>query len=412
MRAKTKELKRKALATAALEGQKIKKTKQKKEIRVAFVVNFGSAWKLDCLYELMQNDPHFSPCIIIAPIIGQNSDWSQSEVSAVLNYHQDRNREIYVGEVDDDFNRNLLEKIAPDIVFATNPFALVPTSLHFELIEKYLVCYVPYHMEVGRYGGDQAQYNSLFHNSVWKIFSPHSVSLKTFQDVQIRQGENVIVTGYPGIEKLISPSSSQDKAWKPGVGKKIIWAPHHTIDTPSLPYSNFIEFAEFFKSLAGEYSGRIRWCFKPHPLLFPKLLNHPNWGEERTTSYFEFWREHESSQVETGEYIDLFKESDAMIHDCGSFLAEYLYVDKPVLYMWSSPNVTSFFNDFGLKALSACSRADDETHIRNFIENLIAQEDDMQLSRKSFLQEWSFEGCNSPSERILSHLKQELSSQS
>lgn len=406
--AKTRDLQKRAAAIVALEAGKKAAIRQKDSIRVAFVISFSSVWKLDHLYELMQADPQFSPCIVIAPIIDRDESWSRNEVEANLAYHRDRAREVHVGQRDDAFNRRMIADIAPDVVFATNPFSLIPDSLHLELLESHLMCYVPYHIEVGRYDGDQGQYNSYFHNAAWKIFSPHQVSRQTFEAVQLRRGKNVTVTGYPGIEPLLSKAPVRTPVWKPGPGKRVIWAPHHTINTPKLPYSNFLEYAERFKALADEYTGRLRWCFKPHPLLYPKLLDHPDWGKERTDAYFEFWKSHESSQLETGDYIDLFRDSDAMVHDSGSFLAEYLYVDKPVLYMWSSPEVTSFFNGFGLEALEACARADDWDDIQTFLDDLIADEDRLKEARAAFLDQWDTGRGLTPSEKILDELRRDL----
>ena len=39
-----------------------------------------------------------------------------------------------------------------------------------------------------------------------------------------------------------------------------------------------------------------------------------------------------TNNLET-EYVELFKSSDALIHDCGSFMAEYLVTNKPVLFL-------------------------------------------------------------------------------
>jgi hypothetical protein len=401
-------IKNRSAKVVALERGKIEEIRGKELIRVAFVISFHSAWKLDSLYTLMLEDSRFSPFVVIAPIVGRDASWSRKEINTIFNYHDSRSREIYVGNMDDAYNRLLIDKANPDIVFATNPFPLVPKSLHAELLKKYLMCYVPYHMEVGRYGGDQGQYNSYFHNSVWKIFSPHSVSLQTFRDVQIRKGRNVIVTGYPGIEPLLASHRPQITSWKIGAEKKIIWAPHHTIDMPSLPYSNFLKYAELFMKLVDRYSGRVHWSFKPHPLLYPKLIEHPDWGKERTNAYYAFWKENKNSQFDDGGYTDLFIESDAMIHDSGSFLAEYLYVDKPVLYVWSSPSVSNYFNDFGLEALDACARADCEKDIVNFIEEVLEGRNTFSNSRRSFLDRWTPSSGSSPSARILSHLSQEL----
>ena len=49
------------------------------------------------------------------------------------------------------------------------------------------------------------------------------------------------------------------------------------------------------------------------------------------------------------DYIDLFLTSDAMIHDSGSFLIEYIYVNKPVQRIISNFEARNDFNSIGKK---------------------------------------------------------------
>ena len=70
--------------------------------------------------------------------------------------------------------------------------------------------------------------------------------------------------------------------------------------------------------------------FKPHPMLKSKLFR-TKLGKAKTDDYFHFWETQSNTQFNDGEYIELFKQSDAMIHDSGAFLAEYIFTDKPSL---------------------------------------------------------------------------------
>ncbi len=76
--------------------------------------------------------------------------------------------------------------------------------------------------------------------------------------------------------------------------------------------------------------------------------------------------------METLEFIDLFKGSDAMIHDCGSFLIDYLYFDKPVLY--DNPNiekVKTTADELGINAYDAHYRVKSLSDIKAFIDNVV-----------------------------------------
>jgi UDP-N-acetylglucosamine 2-epimerase len=392
--------------TISLEEKKIAACREKCVIQVAFVIVHQSTWKTNLLYNLLRKEKSFNPIIIVAPDTRRPLDWSDSEIDLCVEYFSKRDAQVFVASRDDAENRALLQKIKPDVVILNNPHQLSPSSLHMDLLHERLACYIPYHMEVGRYDGDQSQYNQSFHNAMWKIFAPHDTSLRTFRQVARRKGKNVIVTGYPGIEHLLATEDTDVNPWKPLGLKRIIWAPHHTIDMPSLPYANFLRYAEHFRKLVDDYADRVQWCFKPHPLLKPKLIRQPDWGPERTEEYYAFWERHPNTQMEVGEYASLFRHSDAMIHDSGSFLAEYLYVDKPVMYLWSSPRVVKFFNEFGLQALGACERGDTEADIHRFIDSVLSGDDRCRNKRRAFLKRHpvSING-ELPSDRILKEIK-------
>lgn len=388
-----------------LEGGKLDYIRGKEKINVVFIIVHQATWKFDRLYSIMADNPKIHPTVLVAPASRQTAELNKLEIQMCHDYFKKNNIEYVVGSLDDVKNKLMIEKIAPDIVIFNNPHGLTSSSLHRDLFSQYLSCYIPYHIEVGRYSDDFPQYNRVFHNTMWKIFSPHRVSLETFKKVARRKARNVVVTGYPGLESLCGPiidEANAEDPWKPLGLKRIIWAPHHTIEDPKLPYSNFLRYAEHFKSLVEDYSDRIQWCFKPHPLLKQKLMQHTDWGQARTEEYFEFWRNHSNTQTELGDYSNLFRQSDALIHDSGSFLAEYIYVEKPVMYLWSSSNVVNFFNKFGLDALYCCERGDNENDIRKFIESVLEGRDNHITQRQEFLSKYpvAIDGLL-PSDRIL-----------
>ena len=391
------------------EAEKITKVRDKEILRILFVVIHRSTWKTDTLYNILKKDPKFSPCIIVAPDTRNPPEWSNNELNEAFKSFSEKGYEVYLGSLKDDENRVLIQGIGPDIIIFNNPHDRVRPSLRECLLEDYISCYIPYHIEVGNYGGNLPQYNQVFHNAIWKIFSPHAVSKNTYNQVADRKGKNVIVAGYPGLEAIISSDKSERDPWKKRGLKRIIWAPHHSIDMPSLPYSNFLRYAEIFREAVDKYSDEVQWCFKPHPLLKPKLLKHSDWGHARTEEYFDFWENHTNTQIEQGEYHSLFRNSDAMVHDSGSFLAEYIYVNKPVMYLWSSEQLPDFFNQFGNEALDACQRGNNATNIHEFISSVIEGRDIGRLARQAFLENNPVKVSGIlPSERIVLELKREI----
>ena len=73
--------------------------------------------------------------------------------------------------------------------------------------------------------------------------------------------------------------------------------------------------------------------------------------------------------------MQTFAESDCIINDCGSFLAEYFYTGKPQCYMLNK-NIDLNFNFLqeGIEMLNNTYKAYSKDDIINFIETKIARE--------------------------------------
>ena len=135
--------------------------------------------------------------------------------------------------------------------------------------------------------------------------------------------------------------------------------------------------------LAIRYVEQIQIAFKPHPRLLTELYNHPDWGKEKADAYYRQWAEMPNTQLETGEYIDLFMNSDAMIHDCGSFTAEYLYTQRPVMfYTHDRKAVEKQLNELGMAALDAHYIGGSADDIESFIKDVVIGENDPKVSAR------------------------------
>uniref|UniRef100_UPI003A93963C CDP-glycerol glycerophosphotransferase family protein n=1 Tax=Kordiimonas sp. TaxID=1970157 RepID=UPI003A93963C len=386
--------------------------KDKEKIRIVFLVIHASVWKIDSVFKRMLEDPFFEPEILVCPYIAFGENRMLEDMEQAYTYFKGKNYSVRKA-LKNDGSWLKIEELKPDIVFFTNPHDLTIPEYYKYAYMNYLSCYVPYHHEVGSYMDDIDQYDQLFHNTMWLIFSPHTYSYEIFRNISQAKGENVFVTGYPMLEESFGiKNSGKGNFWKNNDKRlRVIWAPHHTIDSPELPYSNFLKYAEDIQQLSLKYKDSIVWSFKPHPILKSKLYEHPQWGKHRTDTYYSFWEKESFTQLDLGEYIDLFAQSDAMIHDSGSFLAEYLYFNKPVLYIMAEENNLNFFNDFGKKALKSCRIATNLSEIEMFITGLVnhsikeitdTHADFYNQELKIYFNE------QSPSEKIICKIKQEL----
>lgn len=381
-----------------------KKIDPSSPIKVAFVVFDKAIWKTDSLFTAMQADNRFEP-VIFALEPNYESDFPST-----LEYFRDKGYFTVSILMEEGLDRvvETFDLIRPDVVFISNHFQKSIPGIYKLIFRNFLTCYVPYSINVSHYGNNQDQYNTPVHNLLWRNYAPHIEALETFKRVQARKGANVVVTGYPALEPLVKRDEIKNVR-KDGARKRVIWAPHHTVDMPALPYSTFLKYADFFVELSKKHSREISWIFKPHPLLKEKLEKHADWGRVRTAKFYQFWEDQEHTQLELGESDGLFNSSDAMIHDSGSFVAEYLYVNKPVMFLWSSQGIERFFNRFGLQALHASERGNDFSDIESFLSNLLADRDVGSAKRAQFLRSFPVTfGGRLPSESIMSDLVDHL----
>ena len=160
--------------------------------------------------------------------------------------------------------------------------------------------------------------------------------------------------------------------------------------------------------MAKRYSDKVQFVFKPHPLLKNKLCE--LWGSEKTETYYDQWANMENSTIVEGEYVDLFLSSDAMIHDSGSFLIGYLYVNKPVMRTLNDIPLGSMYNQFALNCLDQYYKARCEQDIEQFIQNVINGIDPLKAQRTKFVNEVLMPK-GSPSQNIIDDILDSIDNQ-
>ena len=112
-------------------------------------------------------------------------------------------------------------------------------------------------------------------------------------------------------------------------------------------------------------------------------------GQERTDEYYAQWNKLGNGQLEESSYVDLFLTSDAMVHDSGSFTTEYLFMQKPVMYLVGKDKVDQRFNTFGKEAFGCHYQGENAEQIERFIVDvLLGGDDPKQADRAAFYDKW------------------------
>lgn len=366
-------------------ARKVKQLRKKEKINVAFYAIYQSIWKYDELYRLLAQDERFNPVIVVCPAVHMGEEHMLTNLRASLDMFRGRGYNV-VSAYDEQTKQfiDIKKVVSPDVIFYTNPYhGLIHDKYYITNNTDILTCYVPYN-----YGNscDYQMFSNLpLHNLVWRLYL-ETDSHKEYSVLYARNhGANVVVSGYPGVDPLIKgQANSYPWKLKDESMKRIIWAPHHTVKPAgTVYYSCFMKYADFMLQMAEKYQDKLQIAFKPHPLLRVKLND--IWGKDKTDEYFKRWEELPNCIYTEGEYTDLFLTSDAMIHDSGSFLIEYLYSRKPIMRTNNGEDVAKMLNPFALDCLAVSYQAETEQEVEDFIVNVIKGKDEKAEERTRFI---------------------------
>ena len=359
--------------------KKVKTIRQKDKINVLFVLTNLPKWKTESLFKKMLINDRFNPIIGLTLTCKDRPTPSVDHFQTIKGYLTEKGYE-YVELLNSETTK---KEINPDIIIYQEPYqGAINDQLYFWKNRYALFCYAHY----GFYSTVFSFcYNEPLHNICWQVYCENEISKECSTKLESVKGKNFIITGLPMTDILMEPREQFKNPWKNTdlSMKKIIWAPHCSIfNEGTVQYSIFLDIAEYMLEIAQRYSDKVHFAFKPHPDLKRNL--EMVWGREKTNKYYEKWYSIKNAQVETGEYVGLFKYSDAMIHDCASFTIEYLYMNKPVLYCVNGKPHKETLNEFGSKAFEAHYLANSKEQIDEFINNVIHGEDPMYEKRQTY----------------------------
>ena len=303
----------------------------KDKIKVGFVLYDSSMWCGDDLYNFCAADEKFETTVFLfkIPKAGRNE------------------------AVEDDFQRGVEQfkahglNVVPverakaplppqDVLFLLIPYPEnVPNAFQLSNVTtKTLVAHIIYSLAVSV--RTKGYYNRRIFHTAWKIFFPSIINLKLYGKNNIVGMPRGFVSGYPRIDAFFKKNSAFHFDWKLARpdAKKIIWAPHHSIPSKGVHFATFQWNYKFMYEFAKAHP-EISWVVKPHPALAYRAIAAKIFPSDKAfKDYLQAWNDLPNAQVYTGAYYqDLFATSDGMIHDSGSFTAEYQYVDKPMIFL-------------------------------------------------------------------------------
>lgn len=354
-------------------------------VRITFIVSSLPMWRFQSLYDLLSEDARFKLSIAIYPFRTYSPREKETAMADLRRHFTEKGIPYLDLSQEKRPGKALRKTLRPDMLFYPQPYDnLFRNDLACWYFRDCLIGYIPYAMLTASGGW---AYRSYLNNTAWRLFYPSDARREEAAKVLFNGGANIRISGEVTSDLFSTPP--QEEVWKPQerAKKRIIWAPHHAIHAQSwLHRDSFNWLSAFMWEIAAKYRDTVQFAFKPHPRLLTELQEHPDWGVEKAAAYYRQWAEGENTQLETGSYIDLFKESDAMIHDCGSFSVEYHFTEKPVLFTTHDLDLSvAGQNELGRDGILAHYIGATEADIIDFIDNkVLAGNDPRRQERVDF----------------------------
>lgn len=368
--------------------------KNNQALKVAFMMIDPPYWKNEPLFKALLADTRFMPALWIIDYPFARSEEIRQEMKAKSIKYAQKNNFPYYADLS---LKDLRKAFGPNYLFVTFQY---DNHIPFRIdeLKSELPCFIPYcyiNMDGPRaYNGNKMRY---FH----RFYLESDYIQEEARKYMKNKASNTKVTGLPMSEWLISyKTDHKDRK------KHIIWAPHWTIDCDLkgiFTTANFLRIADDMLALTQKYKDEVFFIFKPHPLLKRQLYSNVQWGKERANSYYRAWSEGANTSLEEGNYADLFARSDAMIHDCGSFILEYLLMDKPCMYV-QLPGSQPLFNQSTRQALECYQKGSTAEDIEHFIQDVLEGKDPLSETRHKFIHSYLLPNNQSPVQNIIEDL--------
>lgn len=384
------------------------KLKEKKIINIGILVCSDTSFQYHSAIREFNKDSRFKVSIFVIPLITKSIDWIKQTMETTYTNLSKLYKNVYNTL---DFKKGQVLDISHqiDIALFCNIYDSGVYKIHsIDYLSNFALCaYSPY----GYTGLFQYDINNIIlgadtqYHFLWKIYVENNCTKNITKNNMLVHLNNVEVVGYTKMDeynKAIQKNKTR---------KNIIISPHHTITSwPDLKISNFIEFSDFFLELPLLYPD-IDFIFRPHPLLFEVISQNLDLWHDNIEAYLAKIGKIPNMIYDTNSsYMETFNKSDALIHDCGSFLAEYLYTEKPMLFIANKAKETNAFSKHGEELLKHIYSAYSKDDIINFIDEIIVNNNDfMKQKRIAFANKNIIKNYKNAGKKLAKNIKFELS---
>lgn len=366
---------------------------EKRPVRVVFLVLNISMWKYQGLLSRLLRDPRFLVTVVLSPGITYQPEQRLRDVQQMRQFFGSKGIDYIDWQIENNEPPvDVRRELQPDVVFYMQPYhgSYHPRHCFLNFTDR-LIAYSPYSYLQAQ---DPYNYDNVMQNVAWRCYYANKYHLADATRLAHNKGVNAVAVGYTSADDYEATDNfpRQKEPFSEREPRLLIWAPHCTLanDGSAFSRSNFLMMADYMVDLAQRYKDCLRIAFKPHPGLLTELYKHPDWGRERADAYYDRWRNMENTKLADGAFVELFRESDAMVHDSGSFVVDYLYFNRPVMFV--SQNIErakSYVNVPGRRAYEAHYIGSTTDDIERFVRDVVMNgHDTMEPVRRAYYQEF------------------------
>ena len=376
----------------------IREKAKKSQLNVAFYVYDETKWKCQSLYDLFEQDKHFIPHIFVTKNDAPKDNFNfqpADEIKKVFDFFKCQNMRVSYA-YDFENNRYIpFEQMnpKPDIIIYQHPWYVETTQGPVVCSRFALTYYVPYFVATSV---SPIEYYLRFHQYIQTHYVLDDLIKDYYSRNMTNKGKNLKAVGHPMLDYFyLNKNKLEPKNY-------VIYAPHWSIDKDNnLCWGTFLSNGKFMLGYAQRHP-EINWVFKPHPCLKNYLVKHKYMTKQQAENYWNEWSK-AGVVCETGNYLDMFMQSKAMITDCGSFETEYFLTGKPLVYL-KSPDATPF-NPSVQKIVDVYYNVTDIKELEQVLDEVVAGNNDyLKEKRLKLLQDSGYQG-NYAAKNILTDVK-------
>lgn len=300
--------------------------------RVVFLCELPSLWNsFHTIVTEMQQDPNFEVILIRLWCKEYSVDGSYKYTGANFEEIANLVNQEFIDSYDPAKDEWLnLQTLEPDYVFYMRPYDMYrEEAFHIRCVSEYTkTCYIPYGMTI--FGGEIEKFTmpKEFCRYLWYFFldSPWRKHLicEEIGNGAILSEERVLCLGYPRMDmfRTLAPQKERDCF-------TMLWLPRWNTS------ENFCNFFEY-KNLLSEYAINENNCsliLRPHPLCFQNFIKTGELSEKELEELRLLYSyEPDLHLDESGSYLESFEQSDVLIADATSLIAEYYATGKPIIF--------------------------------------------------------------------------------